>query len=87
MERLPEWIVVAIWELAGGRPVHPLAQLFKEHFALTLERLEGFPAFFESPGWDLVRACQMHRVVRSKPHAPAKTRRGRSKKDALPKWR
>ena len=78
MERLPEGIVVSIWALAEGRPVHPVARLFKQHFEITRERVDGLPCFFEDPGCDLVRACRMHRVGRSSPDVQRRDNRRNS---------
>ena len=60
---LPSPLLDLIWELAGGRPVHPTARIMKVHITRTFANLEDQPSFFEDKSWDLVRACKKHKIT------------------------
>ncbi len=52
MGTLPSPLIALIWELAGGRPVHPTAKIMKVHITKTFSRLEDQPGFFEDTSWE-----------------------------------
>ena len=82
---LPVALQTLVWEFAT-RTVHPLAAIMRGHIDRTNRVLNNAPSFFDSPGWDLVRSCQMHccrRFVLNGPRRGPPTRK-RSKKTTLP---
>lgn len=60
LDRLPPGLLSEVYELAGGRPVHPNARIMRKHVEETKQKLKDSPCFFEPPGSDLARSLQRH---------------------------
>ena len=50
LDRLPPGLITEIYELAGGRPVHPNARIMRKHVEETQQKLKDKPCFFRKSG-------------------------------------